>query len=156
LGYQIHKVALNPVIELAGADAFFKLGSKIIYSNGLKIYPDIYGQYALVTDFVSAFARLSGDFNLNDYASFVQENPFVSPSLEVLPSDQRYAFELGVKGGGAAFSYTLSWMENSTNNQALFVQNPKNYLNAYEKQFNYGNSFEVVYDAIDTQRLGIA
>jgi hypothetical protein len=155
LGYQIHKVALNPVIELAGADAFFKLGSKIIYSNGLKIYPDIYGEYALVTDFVNAFARLSGDFNLNDYASFVQENPFVSPSLEVLPSDQRYAFELGVKGGSAAFSYTLSWMENSTNNQALFVQNPKNYLNAYEKQFNYGNSFEVVYDAIDTQRLGI-
>ena len=156
LDYQFHKLALNPVIELAGADALFKLGSKIIYSNGLKIYPDIYGQYALLTDFVTAFASLSGDFNLNDYASFVMENPFVSPSLEVLPSDQRYAFELGIKGGGSAFSYALSWMENSTNNQALFVQNPKNYLNTFEKQFNYGNSFEVVYDAIDTQRLGVS
>lgn len=73
-----------------------------------------------MVDFVSAFARLSGDFNLNDYASFVQENPFVSPSLEVLPSDQRYALELGVKGGGAAFpTACLGWKTAQTTRHCL-------------------------------------
>lgn len=156
LSYAFHKVALNPVIELAKADAFFQIGAQMVYSDNFKIYPDLYAHYPMITDMVLAFADLKGDYLLNDYASFVQENPFVAPALEVRPSDQRYALTLGVKGGGSVFSYELSWREQSTRDQALFVLNPENYFVTVPRQFNYGNSFRVVYDAIETQRLGVS
>jgi len=159
--YSFYKFHASPELMLNSEKAYLKMGAQIIYANAtfkeagkLKVYPDLYGHYSLIEQSVLIFGTMSGDYILNGFESFVNENPFVSPSLSVRPTDLRYSLRLGVKGLLGSFSYAAYWAQKSTNDRALFVENPVNNFRTFQKSFNLGNSFEVVYEAMDQNTLG--
>ncbi len=160
--YSFYKLFVTPNIRWSQGDAFLKLGARIMYANvanetasPFRAYPDIYTHYGVLDKKIMLFGRLEGDYELNSFEGFVDENPFVSPSLNILPTDRRYQFQLGTKGTLGSFSYQAYWKQQSITSTPLFVANPSNYLRTFEKRFNAGNSFEVVYDAMDQTSLGV-
>jgi hypothetical protein len=161
--YSYYKFHVAPQLMLTSEKAYLKMGARIIYANAafkeagkLKVYPDLHGHYSLVEQSVLIFGSMSGDYIINSFEGFVNENPFVSPSLSMRPTDLRYSLRLGVKGLLGSFSYAAYWAQQSMNDRALFVENPVNYFRTFPKAFNLGNSFEVVYEAMDQNTLGIS
>lgn len=160
--YSFYKWFIAPNIRWSQGAAFLKLGTKIMYANvanetasPFRAYPDIYTHYGVLEKKFMLFGRLEGDYELNSFEGFVDENPFVSPSLDILPTDQRYQIQLGTKGTLGSFSYQAYWKQQSIASTPLFVANPSNYFRTFEKHFNAGNSFEVVYDAMDQTSVGL-
>lgn len=159
--YGFFKGFIAPNVQWSQGAGFFKLGAKIMYTNvvnetasPVRAYPDIYAHYGLVDKKIMLYGRLEGDYELQSFEGFVNENPFVSPSLTILPTDRRYWLQMGVKGALGSFSYEAYWKQQSIASAPLFVANPSNYFRTFERGFNAGNSFAVVYDAIDQSSFG--
>jgi len=54
--------------------------------------------YRVVEDNVIAYGGIEGKLRQNSYYDLVAENPFVSPTLEIQPTDQQYDAYIGLKG----------------------------------------------------------
>lgn len=120
------------------------------------IYPKINASYRVVGDYFIAYAGLEGGLEQHSYYDFVQENPFVSPTLTIAPTDRQYEGYLGMKGKlSEAVSYNLRGSYTAENNKSLFLHN--RYFSQGQEfgnaGWNYGNSFGVVYD--DVKTLGV-
>ena len=161
--YTFYKLQMSPKISWDSNRGFFKMGAQLVYANPLdeeasnfKVYPDLYTHFSLLDNAILAFGSLTGNYTLNSFAGFVNENPFVSPSLNISPTDLRHALRLGLKGQFSELSYEAYWEQKSYENKALFVENPSNNFKNTAKSFNYGNSFEVVYEAMDQNTIGFS
>ena len=66
--------------------------------NNIFIYPNIKASYKLVGDILVAYAGAEGNLQQNSYADFVEENPFVSPTLLIAPTNTKYDIYAGLKG----------------------------------------------------------
>jgi len=116
------------------------------------VYPRITASYRVVGDYFIAYGGLEGNLKQNSYYDFVQENPFVAPSLAITPTDQQYDGYLGMKGKlSNNVSYNLRASYASESNKALFLFNPA--VVSSQVAFLNGNSFNVVYDDVET--LGV-
>jgi outer membrane receptor protein involved in Fe transport len=103
---------------------------------------------------VIVYGGVNGELRQNSYADFVEENPFVSPTLFIQPTDQQYNAELGFKGQlFPNLSYNIRGSYRAENRKPLFKLNPQNDFRDDEKGYTYGNSFELFYD--DVKTLGI-
>ena len=162
--YSNFNLGIQPSILYAKGDASVQLGAGLFYSMGkidgdtnnkFYVYPQVKASYKLVGDLMVAYAGAEGALKQNSYADFVSQNPFVSPTLYVSPTDQKYDIYVGLKGkvaSAVAYNVRASYM--AEDNKALFVNNT---LGAYPQvptyvipNFGYDNSFSVVYDAVKT------
>ncbi|APY10090.1 TonB-dependent receptor [Seonamhaeicola sp. S2-3] len=117
------------------------------------IYPNVTATYRLVNDVLIAYGGVEGGLNQNSYYDFASENPFVSPTLFVIPTDQQYNAYIGLKGKlSSNTSYNVSGSYIADRNKALFKNNDITLMPA--QAYSYGNSFGVVYDDVDT--FGVA
>ncbi len=97
---------------------------------------------------------LVGQLSQNSYADYVDENPYVSPTLTIIPTNQQYEASIGFKGQlFPNLSYNIRGSYTAENRKPLFKLNPQNSFRDDEKGYYYGNSFEVFYD--DVKTLGI-
>ena len=80
-----------------GASLFYKLDTKN-KNNQFLIYPKINALYHVVDDLMLFYAGAEGNLKQNTYSDFVNENPFLSPTLNILPTDKQYDFFAGLKG----------------------------------------------------------
>jgi hypothetical protein len=106
---------------------------------------------ALVEDIMVAFAGAEGNLNQNSYADFVSQNPFVSPTLLVSPTDNTFDVYAGLRGKVAesvSFSTKVSW--NNEKNKPFFISNRYDTTITDPKGYHYANSFGVVYDNLNT------
>ncbi|MBP6038939.1 MAG: TonB-dependent receptor [Flavobacterium sp.] len=138
-----------------GAGLFYA-SSKINDENEGKVflYPNIKASYKLVGDILIAFAGAEGNLQQNSYADFVEENSFVSPTLVVAPTDNKFDIYAGLKGklaNSVAFNVRASYL--NQDDKALFVSNEFNYAFANTEGYANGNSFGVVYDNVKTMSL---
>ncbi|MGJ8549865.1 TonB-dependent receptor [Winogradskyella wichelsiae] len=143
-----------PSYQLIQDELTLDLGVKLAYLNDTEfsnnkfyIYPNIEASYRLVDEILIAFGGLKGDLIQNSYYDFVNENPFVSPSLFVIPTNQQYKTFVGVKGKlSSNIGYNLKANYTSEKNKALYKSNevPSAALTEYQ----YGNSFNVAYDDV--------
>jgi hypothetical protein len=138
-----------------GAGLFYA-SSKINDENEGKVflYPNIKASYKLVGDILIAYAGAEGNLQQNSYADFVEENSFVSPTLVVAPTDNKFDIYAGLKGklaNSVAFNVRASYL--NQDDKALFVSNEFNYAFANTEGYAYGNSFGVVYDNVKTMSL---
>jgi len=147
---------LAPSYRLTQDDLTVDLGVKIVYLNDTElsdnqflIYPNFEASYRLVDEILIAYGGVVGDLIQNSYYDFANENPFVSPTLFITPTDQSYKGFLGLKGKlSNNVSYNIKGNYISENNKALFKANIAR-ENATEN-YEYGNSFNVVYDDVTT------
>ena len=120
--------------------------------SDLYIFPNINASYRLVDELLIAYGGVDGGLTQNSYYDFKEVNPFVSPTLAVMPTSQLYNGFGGLKGKLTnSVGYNIRASYGKEENKALFQSNPDlgngtADLEAYE----YGNSFGVVYDDVNT------
>lgn len=138
-----------------GAGLFYASSKINEVSDGkVFLYPNIKASYKLVGDILIAYAGAEGNLQQNSYADFVEENSFVSPTLVVAPTDNKFDIYAGLKGklaNSVAFNVRASYL--NQDDKALFVSNEFNYAFANTEGYAYGNSFGVVYDNVKIMSL---
>ncbi|WP_299216456.1 TonB-dependent receptor [uncultured Dokdonia sp.] len=157
--HSILNVGVNPSLVILRDDLTVNLGVAGFVSMDSEnsntdffVYPRITASYRVVSDYFIAYAGLEGNLQQNSYYDFVQENPFVAPSLAITPTDQQYDGYLGMKGKlSNSISYNLRANYVAESNKALFIFNPAQVASSVA--FLNGNSFSIVYDDVET--LGV-
>ena len=147
---------LSPSYQLTQDDLTINLGLRLVYLNDTElsdnkffIYPNIEASYRLVDEILIAYGGITGQLQQNSYYDFVNENPFVSPTLFVAPTDQRYKGFVGLKGKlSNNVSYNVKGNYYAEENKALFRANDAR--GDASEDYQYGNSFGVVYDDVTT------
>jgi len=156
INYGFFNIGLAPTYQLKQDDLTLDLGVNLVYVNDTEfgdnqflIYPNIKASYRLVDEILIAYGSVGGDLIQNSYYDFANENPFVSPTLVISPTDQAYNVSLGMKGKlSNSMSYNVSGHYQADNNKALFRAN--SVLGNASEAYHYGNSFGIVYDDLTT------
>jgi hypothetical protein len=135
----------------------FSLGVNLFFStdnentkNKFFIYPKVRVSYKVVGDYMIAYAGAEGELKQNSYRDFTQENPFLSPTLNIAPTDSQYDIYVGLKGKLANnIAYNVRGSYLNEKNKALLKSN--NYSETrLNENYGFGNSFQVVYDNLKT------
>ncbi len=155
LNYGNFQVGLSPTYQLKQDDLTVVLGITATYLNDTEasdskffIYPNISASYRLVDDVLIAFGSIKGGLTQNSYYDFATENAFVSPTLFIAPTDQKYNASVGLKGKlSNTMSYSINGRYISENNKALFVNND---ITTSNEDYTFGNSFGLTYDDVTT------
>ncbi|MGJ8734018.1 MAG: TonB-dependent receptor [Cellulophaga sp.] len=150
---------VNPSLVILRDDLTLNLGANIVYGldteasdSNLYIYPAVTASYRLSGETAIAYGGIEGDLHQNSYHDFVDENPFVSPTLTILPTDSQYNAYAGLKGQLLTnLGYNVKASYTAENNRALYKLNPENAFRADEdKDYHLGNTFDIFYDDIKT------
>lgn len=155
--YGFTNFGIAPSFEMQEDDWTVHIGMGIFYSldnqnndNNFLLYPQINASYKVVGDLMIFYAGAEGDLEQNSYMDFVNENPFVSPTLYITPTDKKYDVFAGLKGKFAdnvSYNVRASYLNES--NKALFKSNDFT-ENSANEDYAYGNSLQVVYDDMKT------
>ncbi|MFK5982197.1 MAG: TonB-dependent receptor [Flavobacteriaceae bacterium] len=158
LKYSILNFGLAPSVDYVNEDLSVSVGFEAVVSFdsensdiNIYIYPNVEVSYRLVDEILIAYGGVDGGLQQNTYYNFKEENPFVSPTLFVMPTHQQYYGFAGLKGKlTSTLAYNVKASYGNEKDKALFVSN-------YEKQFDpelegyeYGNSFSIAYADIST------
>lgn len=161
--YRHFQAGVNPSLTMLRDDLSLELGLKFVYgldadannsTNNFYIYPAVTASYRLLNNFAIAYAGIEGELVQNSYYGFVEENPFVSPTLTIQPTDKQYDSYIGLRGQlFANLSYNIKGSYTAENRKPLFNLNPQNISRTDEDSYYFGNSFELFYD--DVKTLGV-
>ena len=155
--YGFTNFGIAPSYVMQGEDWTLNIGLGLFYSMDLEndnntflIYPKIDVSYKVVGDLMIFYAGAVGDLEQNTYSDFVNGNPYLSPTLDIKPTDKQYDVFAGLKGKLANnVSYNLRASYVNERNKALFKSNDYN-ENSTNEDYAFGNSFQVVYDDTKT------
>nr|WP_299384715.1 TonB-dependent receptor [Allomuricauda sp.] len=161
MDYGQFQVGINPSLLVLRDDLTINLGANFVYGMDIEnsdsnfyIYPAVTASYRLLDENVIAYGGIEGQLEQNSYFDFVQENPYVSPTLDIQPTDKQYEGYVGIKGQLVSnVGYNIKGAYTAENRKPLFFLNPQNLFRMDEKGYFYGNSFQVFYD--DVKTLGI-
>ncbi|MBA6152757.1 TonB-dependent receptor [Gelidibacter maritimus] len=157
LNYGNVSFGIAPSYQLTQDNLTLNLGVNLVYKNNtgdfgaskLHIYPNITASLRVVDELMIAYGGLEGGFHQHSYYDFAQENPFVSPTLRISPTDQKYNLSVGLKGKlSNSISYNVSGRYMNEFNKALYTSNPV-FVEATE-DYQYGNSFGLIHDDVKT------
>ena len=147
---------ITPNLLILRDDLTLNLGASFVYGldtensdNSFYIYPQVTASYRMAGDYFIPYAGLEGSLSQNTYYNFTQENPYVSPTLNIAPTDKTYDAYVGAKGKLTnSIGYNLKGGYTSEINKALYLANLSNPSST--EDYAFGNSFGVVYDDINT------
>ena len=150
----------KPSILYQKDDLSVQIGAGVFYTtakiNGISdsklfVYPNVKASYRIVGDILVGYAGAEGGLTQNSYADFVDQNTFVSPTLFIAPTDNKYDIYVGMKGKlASSVAFNVRGSLKNEDNKALFVSNEYILANTNTEGYAYGNSFNVVYDNIKT------
>lgn len=160
LKYSFTNVGIEPSFVINENEWTLELGAGVFYSadsensgNKFYIYPKVNASYKLVGDLMIFYTGVNGGLNQNSYADFVNDNPFLSPTLNMRPSSTQYNVFAGLKGKLANnVNYNLTGSYMNEKDKALFKANDYTEVVTNE-DYAFGNSFGVVYEDIRTFRF---
>jgi outer membrane receptor protein involved in Fe transport len=155
--YGFTNVGFQPSFRINRNDLSVNIGVGFFYSAAQEegeskffIYPQVTGAYKVVGDLMIFYAGIEGSLKQNSYSDFVQENFFVSPTLGIAPTDQKFDVYAGLKGKlASSVSYNIRGSYKNEEGKALFKHNGYEEGVGFEG-YHYGNSFNVVYDKVKT------
>lgn len=161
INYGHLQAGVTPSLLILRDDLTLNLGANLVYGldvenseNNFYIYPAVTASYRVIDENVIAYGGIEGELKQNSYHDFVDDNPYVSPTLDILPTDQQYEGYLGLKGQLTSnVGYNIKGSYMAENRRPLFFLNPINLFRDDEKSYFYGNSFQVFYD--DVKTLGL-
>ena len=156
--YGFTNVGFQPSVKIQNDDVVINAGVGFFYSAAQEtgqskffIYPQVTGSLKIVGDLMIFYAGLEGTLQQNSYHDFVQENFFVSPTLTIAPTNQKYDIYAGLKGKLAnRVSYNVRGSYKNEEGKALFKSNIYDIFNGNNDGYTFANSFDVVYDKIKT------
>ncbi|SFB45708.1 TonB-dependent receptor [Algoriphagus aquimarinus] len=133
LNYSLKRTyfAIRPTISYKYEAFNFTAGVNLVSENDslenkasdFHVFPVLKANYQFAEEF-GFFAEFSGDVKRNTYYSFVNENPYLGPSEQLLNTVQNYKFEAGIVGQfQGAFSYRAAANVSRYNQLHFFVNN---------------------------------
>jgi hypothetical protein len=157
INYSNLQIGLNPNLKILRDDLTLRLGVNLVYGvdlensdNSFFIFPDVTASYRLLEEVAIAYGGIEGELHQNSYYGLVEENPYVSPTLTIQPTDQQYDAYVGLKGQlFTNLGYNIKGSYKAENRKPLFTLNPENSFRS-DGPYIYGNSFEVFYDDVKT------
>tara|TARA_R110000868_G_scaffold98253_1_gene270293 strand:- start:7390 stop:9144 length:1755 start_codon:yes stop_codon:yes gene_type:complete len=155
--YGFTNFGISPTFVMQEDDWTLNLGASLFYSldnehsnNKFFVYPQINASYKVVGDLMIFYAGAEGNLEQNSYLDFVNKNSFLSPTLNIAPTDKQYDVFAGLKGKITNnVSYNIKGSYVNERNRALFRSNDYN-ENASNENYAFGNSMQVVYDDMRT------
>jgi outer membrane receptor protein involved in Fe transport len=134
-----------------GVGLFYSMSKMINYTdNNLFLYPQVQASYKVVGDLMIAYAGLEGNLQQNSYADFVAENPFISPTQFMRPTEKQYDLYVGLKGKLANnVAYNIRGSYTNEKGKALYDSGYVQ-INPNTEGYAFGNSMFVSYDDIKT------
>ncbi len=158
INYGLLQIGVGPSIQIIRDDLTLNLGANLVFGldaensdSNFYIYPDVTASYRVLDETLIAYGGIQGELIQNSYYDFVEENPFVSPTLTIQPTDQKYNAYAGVKGQLLPIlSYNVRASYKTENRTPLFKWNPLNTFRDDDKGYTNRNSFEVFYDDVKT------
>jgi hypothetical protein len=153
LKYGFTNFGITPTFVMQEDDWTINIGAAVFYSldnennnNKLFVYPQVNASYKVVGDLMIFYAGAEGGLEQNSYLDFANENPYLSPTLNIAPTDKQYDVFAGLKGKLTNnVSYNIHGSYANERNKALFKSNDYN-ENATNQDYAFGNSMQVVYD----------
>lgn len=133
-----------------GVAGYLSLDSE--HSNtDFSLYPRLNASYRLMDETVIVYGGVEGGLQQNSYYSFKEENPFISPTLYIVPTQKLYEAFGGVKGKlSNSIAYNFRAAYGKDENLALFQANERKIIGSDPKGYEHWNSFNVVYDDVNT------
>lgn len=133
-----------------GAEVFFAIDAENDHSDFF-IFPKVKASYQMADGYFIPYLGADGGLKQNTYHNFVQENPFVSPNLFITPTSNVYDFFVGAKGKFTEnLSYNFRADYRHDDNKALFASYPYGFVNTTGEDYQYQNSFGIIYDDLTT------
>ena len=159
--YGYTNFGIHPSVVINKNDWSVNAGAAVFYSidnenskNKLFVYPQINASLKVVGDFMIFYTGAEGSLDQNSYRDFSNENPYISPTLAIAPTDKQYDIFAGLKGKlASAVSYNIRGSFQNEKNKALFLNNEFNMFATNTESYQFGNSFGVVYDDMKTVRF---
>ena len=159
--YGFTNFGIHPSIAVNKNDWAINLGASLFYSadnenssSKIFVYPQVNASVKVVGDFMIFYTGVEGSLDQNSYRDFSNENPFVSPTLAIAPTDKQFDLFAGIKGKlSNNVSYTMRGSVQNEKNKPLFKSNEFNMFATNSESYQFGNSFGVVYDDIRTVSL---
>ncbi|MBT8253346.1 MAG: TonB-dependent receptor [Flavobacteriaceae bacterium] len=156
INYGNFQVGVSPSYQIKEDDLTVNLGAWAYYLNDTEngeskfyVYPRITASYRLVNEILITYGGIEGGLIQNTYHEFAKTNPFVSPTLSIIPTDRQYETYVGLKGKlSNNMSYNIRGNYQAANNQSLIKANPV--ILGETGNYQQGNSFGVVYDDLTT------
>jgi len=163
IDYGFVTTSLHPSYQYETGSWAFDVGLKASLLNDtelsdteLFVYPKVNVSYK-ISDEIMFYAGADGDLDQNSYQSVVEQNPFVSPTLILQPTDNALTGFAGVNGKVNTLSYNVKAFFKQENNYAFFIENRDvaGFAPFFpQDNFEYSNSFGLLYDDLST--LGIS
>ena len=157
--YGFYNFGLMPNFKVLRDYLTINLGANLVYSgatqnNGVSkffIYPNVSASYELIQDVITLYANVTGDLHQQTYRGFVAENPFVSPTLNVGRTNEKYNAKIGTKGKMTSrLSFNINASYKDENAKALFKLNEDLSNTATPNDYQFANAFGIVYDNVKT------
>ncbi len=118
------------------------------------LYPRLNASYRLMDETVIVYGGVDGGLQQNSYYNFKEQNPFISPTLYIVPTKKIYNAFGGLKGklsNSVAYNFRASYGKDE--NKALFQANERKDITADSEGYENWNSFNVVYDDVNTLEI---
>ena len=155
--YGFANFGISPSFAMQRDDWSFNIGATLMYSmdtqhsdDNIFIYPEINASYNVVDDLMIFYAGVTGGLEQNSYRNFTNENPFISPSIYITPTNKQYDVFAGLKGKFTnTISYNIKGAFKNEKNFTMFKSNDYS-INIDNPEYAFGNSFGVVYDDVQT------
>jgi hypothetical protein len=159
--YGFTNFGIHPNVVVNKNDWAINVGASVFYSadnenstSKFYLYPQINASFKVVGDFMIFYTGFEGSLDQNSYRDFSNENPFVSPTLSIAPTNKQFDLFAGLKGKlSNNISYTFRGSVLNEKNKSLFKSNQFNMFATNTESYQFGNSFGVVYDDIKTFNL---
>jgi hypothetical protein len=130
-------------------------GYKKNYGMKNRIYPVAGIRFKLVDEF-TPYAGINGETKMNDYKSIVNENPFITPGLNMTmkATESPFAVSLGARGNiENVFAYNIYGKYSSLKDAYFFVNSGQTLPG--EEAVALQNNFDVVYDDVKQWNVGV-
>ena len=158
LRYSFLNAGVLPSLAYVNNDLTLKLGAAAYVgfdtennNTDFFIYPRLGVSYRVVDELLIAYGGFEGGLEQNTYFNFKEENPYVSPTLLIVPTSKIYESFVGIKGKlSNSIGYNVRGGFGKDENKALFRLNDYRGVALNAEGFEQGNSFKVVYDDIKT------
>jgi hypothetical protein len=156
--YSLLNAGILPSLTYVNNDLTLNLGAAAYIGHDSEnsntrffVYPRVGVSYRVVDELLIAYGGFEGGLEQNTYYNFKEENPYVSPSLQIAPTSKIYESFGGIKGKlSNSVGYNVRAGYGKDENKALFRLNDFNGFQSSARAYEQGNSFKIVYDNIKT------
>lgn len=133
-----------------GVEAVIGLDTENSESN-FYLYPQIQASYRLVDEVVIAYGGAEGGLKQNSFYNLKEGNQFVSPTLAIMPTNEQFEVFAGLKGKlSSNVGYNIRASYGQAENYAFYQINPYKGRLPELEGYEYGNSFNVLFDDLNT------